>query len=60
MKEVNLSEDTDWDQLKAKDVEQNLTLLGVTGVEDKLQENVKTHVYDYQEAGISVWMLTGD
>jgi phospholipid-transporting ATPase len=32
----------------------------VTGVEDKLQDEVKTHVHDYQEAGISVWMLTGD
>ena len=36
MREIELSEDANIDQLKAHDVEKNLTLLGVTGVEDKL------------------------
>jgi magnesium-transporting ATPase (P-type) len=49
-----------WDRLEIKDVESNLTLLGATGVEDLLQENVKEHITDFREAGMRVWMLTGD
>jgi magnesium-transporting ATPase (P-type) len=49
-----------WDRITMKDVESDLTLLGATGVEDLLQENVKEHITDFREAGMRVWMLTGD
>lgn len=41
-------------------LEQNLELLGVTGVEDKLQPNVKPSLELLRNAGIKIWMLTGD
>lgn len=37
-----------------------MELLGVTGVEDKLQENVAVVIESLRNAGIQVWMLTGD
>ncbi|KAF2722135.1 putative phospholipid-translocating P-type ATPase [Polychaeton citri CBS 116435] len=41
-------------------LEHNLDLLGVTGVEDKLQPNVKPSLELLRNAGIKIWMLTGD
>lgn len=41
-------------------LENNLELLGVTGVEDKLQANVKPSLELLRNAGIKIWMLTGD
>ncbi|KAI9294229.1 phospholipid-translocating P-type ATPase [Neoconidiobolus thromboides FSU 785] len=41
-------------------LENSLELLGVTGVEDKLQENVKNTLEMLRNAGIKIWMLTGD
>ncbi|CAO1635680.1 unnamed protein product [Jaminaea pallidilutea] len=41
-------------------LERDLELLGVTGVEDKLQDDVKTTLELLRNAGIKVWMLTGD
>jgi magnesium-transporting ATPase (P-type) len=43
-----------------EEVESDLTLLGITGVEDELQEEVIECIKDFQDAGIKVWMLTGD
>lgn len=37
-----------------------MKLLGVTGVEDLLQDDIKTVILTLREAGIKVWMLTGD
>lgn len=37
-----------------------MILLGVTGLEDLLQENVKHCIKEFREAKIKVWMLTGD
>ena len=37
-----------------------INLLGVTGVEDKLQDDVEKCIKDFRVAGIKVWMLTGD
>ena len=37
-----------------------MEFLGISGVEDKLQDNVKGTLKDIKDAGISVWMLTGD
>ncbi|KAF4556821.1 Phospholipid-translocating P-type ATPase-like protein 2 [Elsinoe fawcettii] len=41
-------------------LEHNLELLGVTGVEDKLQANIKPSLELLRNAGIKIWMLTGD
>jgi len=41
-------------------VERNLYLIGVTAVEDKLQENVQDTLFSLREAGIKIWVLTGD
>ncbi|XP_022095115.1 probable phospholipid-transporting ATPase IF isoform X2 [Acanthaster planci] len=42
------------------DVEQELHLLGATGVEDKLQDGVPETIEALRIAGIKVWVLTGD
>ena len=42
------------------DLEENMELLGVTGVEDKLQDEVALVIESLRNAGIQVWMLTGD
>ena len=44
----------------AEIIEQNLFLLGATAIEDKLQEGVPDAIYTLQQAGIKVWVLTGD
>ncbi|RIB02895.1 aminophospholipid-transporting P-type ATPase, partial [Gigaspora rosea] len=41
-------------------LEQELELLGVTGVEDKLQDEVKNTLELLRNAGLKIWMLTGD
>lgn len=42
------------------DFERGLVLLGATAVEDRLQDNVPSTIHDLQDAGIKIWMLTGD
>lgn len=41
-------------------LERELVLLGVSAIEDKLQENVPETIADLRRAGLRVWMLTGD
>lgn len=41
-------------------LEGNLTLLGATGIEDKLQEDVENTLFALKRAGIYIWLLTGD
>ncbi len=41
-------------------VERDLTLLGATAIEDKLQEGVPETIAQLLEANIHVWVLTGD
>lgn len=41
-------------------LEQDMDFLGVTGVEDKLQNNIEGTIESLKAAGIQVWMLTGD
>lgn len=41
-------------------LENDVELLGVTGVEDKLQKDVKPSLELLRNAGIKIWMLTGD
>lgn len=44
----------------SKYLEHDLELLGLTGVEDKLQKDVKSSIELLRNAGIKIWMLTGD
>jgi phospholipid-translocating ATPase len=37
-----------------------MNFIGVSGVEDKLQENVQLTIEALKGAGIQIWMLTGD
>ncbi|XHF96779.1 hypothetical protein AWENTII_000397 [Aspergillus wentii] len=41
-------------------LERDLELLGVTGVEDRLQRDVKPSLELLRNAGVKIWMLTGD
>ncbi|XP_039955977.1 probable phospholipid-transporting ATPase IA isoform X4 [Bactrocera neohumeralis] len=41
-------------------IENNLILLGATAIEDKLQEGVPETIASLLEAGIYIWVLTGD
>nr|CAD7433264.1 unnamed protein product [Timema monikensis] len=41
-------------------LETNLTLLGATGIEDRLQDGVPETISALISAGIMVWVLTGD
>jgi phospholipid-translocating ATPase len=41
-------------------LEANMELLGITGVEDLLQEDIKPVIENLRDGGIRVWMLTGN
>jgi len=41
-------------------LEKDLDVVGLTGVEDKLQDKVKQTLESLRNAGIRIWMLTGD
>uniref|UniRef100_A0A8C3R9T6 Phospholipid-transporting ATPase n=2 Tax=Timaliidae TaxID=9173 RepID=A0A8C3R9T6_9PASS len=41
-------------------LETKLTLLGATGIEDRLQEGVPDAIQALRKAGMKIWMLTGD
>ncbi len=41
-------------------LERDMELLCITGVEDKLQDNVRNTLEQLRNAGVKVWMLTGD
>mgnify|MGYP000880086775 CR=1 FL=1 len=46
---------------KAGDLlEQDMDFLGITGVEDKLQDDINDSIESLRNAGIKIWMLTGD
>ncbi|TDL27061.1 phospholipid-translocating P-type ATPase, partial [Rickenella mellea] len=47
-------------EVVAVHLEGDLELLGLTGVEDKLQDDVKSTLELLRNAGIKIWMLTGD
>ncbi|ETO37054.1 hypothetical protein RFI_00007 [Reticulomyxa filosa] len=42
------------------EIEQQLTLLGATAIEDRLQDQVPDTIATLAVAGISIWVLTGD
>ncbi|XP_006861984.1 PREDICTED: probable phospholipid-transporting ATPase VA [Chrysochloris asiatica] len=41
-------------------LETNLHLLGATGIEDRLQEGVPETIAKLRQAGLQIWVLTGD
>ncbi|KAG8346090.1 phospholipid-translocating P-type ATPase [Trypanosoma vivax] len=43
-----------------RDMESGVRILGATAIEDKLQDGVCESIQSFLEAGIRVWMLTGD
>ena len=55
-----LNRDDSMAQVISTHLEHNIELLGVTGVEDRLQESVKPSLELLRNAGIKIWMLTGD
>ncbi|CAO0798073.1 unnamed protein product [Mucor circinelloides] len=44
----------------AEMIEKDMTLLGATAIEDKLQDGVPDTIHTLQQANIKVWVLTGD
>ncbi|KAL0380090.1 UNVERIFIED_CONTAM: Phospholipid-transporting ATPase 1 [Sesamum angustifolium] len=44
----------------ASNIENHLTILGASGIEDKLQQGVPEAIESLRTAGIKVWVLTGD
>ncbi|CAF0853814.1 unnamed protein product [Adineta steineri] len=43
-----------------EEIEINMKLLGMTAIEDKLQDGVPECIEKLTQAGINIWMLTGD
>ena len=52
--------DVNMQAIVSRYLEHDLELLGVTGVEDRLQRDVKPSLELLRNAGIKIWMLTGD
>ncbi|XP_046801566.1 phospholipid-transporting ATPase ID isoform X2 [Lucilia cuprina] len=60
--EASVSLDHREEKLNAimEEIESELVLVGVTAIEDKLQDGVPQTIANLQMAGIKVWVLTGD
>ncbi len=43
-----------------EEMESDLTVIGATAIEDKLQDRVSECIQNFLEAGIKMWVLTGD
>ncbi|KAF0699074.1 Aste57867_10347 [Aphanomyces stellatus] len=56
---VMVANPDDVDRLQ-DEMEQGLTLLGVTAIEDRLQDQVPETIQLLAKAGIGLWVLTGD
>lgn len=61
-REAALSLDGREDKLGAiyEEIECDMQLVGVTAIEDKLQDGVPQTIANLQLAGIKIWVLTGD
>ncbi|KAK8957280.1 Phospholipid-transporting ATPase 1 [Platanthera zijinensis] len=44
----------------ALNIENNISILGASGIEDKLQQGVPEAIESLRQAGMKVWVLTGD
>ncbi|XP_076647185.1 ATPase phospholipid transporting 8B isoform X2 [Halictus rubicundus] len=60
--EAALSQENKDDKLDAiyEEIEKDMTLLGATAIEDKLQDGVPQTIANLGLAGIKIWVLTGD
>ncbi|XP_039491599.1 phospholipid-transporting ATPase ID isoform X10 [Drosophila santomea] len=60
--EAALSMDAREQKLNAiyEEIESEMQLVGVTAIEDKLQDGVPKSIANLQNAGIKIWVLTGD
>lgn len=60
--EAALSLDNRDEKLDAiyEEIERDMTLIGVTAIEDKLQDGVPQTIANLSLAGIKIWVLTGD
>jgi len=58
--EVALEERDEKLAQSAELMERELVLLGATGIEDRLQDGVSETIASLRNAGIKVWILTGD
>lgn len=47
-------------EMPLQELESNFKLLGVSGVEDLLQNDVFKCISDFRKADCQVWILTGD
>ena len=56
--DINHNEDDIYDLYD--ELENNIELLGVSAIEDELQDNVKETIYKFTSIGIKICMLTGD
>lgn len=43
-----------------KELESGVQFLGITGIEDKLQNKLKPTIQSLKSANIKIWMITGD
>ncbi|OBZ69329.1 Phospholipid-transporting ATPase DNF1 [Grifola frondosa] len=57
---VSLGEREELIEAVCEEMERGLQLLGATAIEDRLQDGVPETIADLKEAGIKVWVLTGD
>ncbi|KAJ8277277.1 hypothetical protein GJAV_G00073460, partial [Gymnothorax javanicus] len=57
---VAMRHDDDTLEKLYEDMECELTLLGVTAIEDRLQDGVPQTISTLRQAGVKVWVLTGD
>jgi len=43
-----------------EELEKGVDFLGITGIEDKLQNKLKPTIESLKSANIKIWMITGD
>ncbi|THG99827.1 hypothetical protein EW026_g2586 [Hermanssonia centrifuga] len=60
--EASIALDNREEQIDAacEELEHDLILLGATAIEDRLQDGVPETIADLKEAGIKIWVATGD
>ena len=59
-KEAGLGEKKNLIDVTEDEMEQGITLVGCTAIEDKLQDGVPECIAQIAKAGINIWVLTGD
>ena len=57
---VCLSVSLSWPPIPQLSVSPSFIYIGATGIEDRLQEGVPDAIQSLRDAGIKVWVVTGD